>query len=174
MAPELTDALCTKCGLCCDGSLFADVELASSAEVTGLEILGLDVEDDDANAGLLSLPCRAHVGRLCAIYAHRPKCCRTFECGLLQDAREGTVGVERALEHIAEALEHTRRVRTLLVQLGEPNARLPLNERSAMALARDMTGRPGMRRKQTQLEAAMTALENRIQTTFLGRGAPKA
>ena len=40
MTASLTDTLCTKCGLCCDGTLFADVELSSSAEVTGLEILG--------------------------------------------------------------------------------------------------------------------------------------
>ena len=169
MTASLTDTLCTKCGLCCDGTLFADVELSSSAEVAGLEILGLDVEDDDANAGLLSLPCRALAGKRCSIYAHRPKCCRTFECGLLQDARSGAVTVEQALVHISDALAETQRVRTLLVQLGEKHERLPLNERCADILARDATGHPGMRRKQTQLETAMTTLENHIQRTFLGR-----
>ena len=47
MKPSLTDTLCTRCGLCCDGSLFADVELASRDEASALEVMGLDIEDDD-------------------------------------------------------------------------------------------------------------------------------
>ena len=58
MSPSLTDTLCTRCGLCRDGSLFADVELTGPAEATGLEILGLAI-DDDADGGLLLLPCAA-------------------------------------------------------------------------------------------------------------------
>jgi hypothetical protein len=41
MKPSLTDTLCTRCGLCCDGSLFADVELASGGEASALEVMGL-------------------------------------------------------------------------------------------------------------------------------------
>ena len=32
METRLTDTLCTRCGLCCDGTLFAEVELAHRAE----------------------------------------------------------------------------------------------------------------------------------------------
>ena len=31
MSSILTDTLCTRCGLCCDGTLFADVRLGSYA-----------------------------------------------------------------------------------------------------------------------------------------------
>ena len=96
MIPGLTDTLCTRCALCCDGSLFADVELSSPAEATGLEILGLKIEDDDADGTLLSQPCGALQGKWCGIYTHRPESCRTFECRLLQDVQRGAVGVERA------------------------------------------------------------------------------
>ena len=51
MKPSLTDTLCTRCGLCCDGSLFADVELAGPAESAGLEVMGLEIEEDDAGGG---------------------------------------------------------------------------------------------------------------------------
>ena len=131
MTPSLTDTLCTRCGLCCDGSLFADVELASRREATGLEILGLDVEYDDGDAkmGLLSQPCRALVGRRCAIYAHRPACCRSFECRLLQDVRAGAVSVERAGEHVADALGRIQCARALLAELGQRDEHLPLAER---------------------------------------------
>ena len=43
MSPLLTDTLCTNCGLCCDGTLFADVELVGQAEIARLrsELEGL-------------------------------------------------------------------------------------------------------------------------------------
>ena len=171
MGQDLTDTLCTRCGLCCDGSLFADVELESAVEISSLEILGLDVEEGDGKAGLLSQPCRALVGRRCGIYAHRPKCCRTFECALLQNVRTGAVTVAQAHSHIAQAFSAIRRVRTLLNQLGEGDSQLPLAERCAEALAKDMGSAPGMKRKQTQLESAMTRLQDHLQRTFLGREA---
>ena len=169
--PSLTDILCTRCALCCDGSLFADVELAGHAEATGLEILGLEVEDGDSGA-LLALPCAALEGRRCGIYSHRPECCRTFECRLLQDVRRGALSVERAGERIAEALERIGRVRTLMAQLGYRRGRLPLRESCAEALANDANAGPGAKRKRAELEAEMSAVEELIRNTFLGGGIP--
>ena len=85
MKPSLTDTLCTRCGLCCDGSLFADVELAGGDEAAALEVMGLEIEEgDEDDDGLLLQPCGALQGKRCGIYPHRPDCCRTFECQLLQ------------------------------------------------------------------------------------------
>jgi hypothetical protein len=108
MGPSLTDTLCTRCGLCCDGSLFADVELAGRVEATRLEDLGLEI-DDDADGALLLQPCLALQGTRCGIYALRPECCRTFECRLLQEVRRGAVGVERARVRIADTRKRIRR-----------------------------------------------------------------
>lgn len=81
------------CGLCCDGTLFADVELAGKREATSMELFGLDIEDtDEGPRGLLLQSCRAMKGTRCSIYAHRPKCCRTFECKLLKDVQRGAGG----------------------------------------------------------------------------------
>ena len=105
-AANITDALCANCGLCCDGSLFHDVELADADEADGLEALGLEIEDGDddgKDAEFLIQPCRALKGTRCSVYAHRPECCRTFECGLLRDAKAGDISVEAALEVVAEA-----------------------------------------------------------------------
>lgn len=105
-AASFTDALCANCGLCCDGSLFADVELAGADEADGLEAMGLEIEDGDSDgkdAEFLVQPCRALKGTRCSVYAHRPECCRTFECRLLRDAVEGRVSVEEALAVVADA-----------------------------------------------------------------------
>ena len=170
MEPSLTDTLCTRCGLCCDGSLFADVELAGRAEATRLEVMGLEI-DDDSDRALLLLPCRALKGRLCGIYPHRPECCRTFECRLLQEARRGVVSVERAGEKIADALGQIGRVRELLAQLGHRDARLPLKESCAEALAREPDLDPEVNRKRAELESAMSAVEDLVRKTFLAQKA---
>jgi hypothetical protein len=168
MNPVLTDTLCTRCGLCCDGTLFADVELAGEAEAKRLEIMGLEVEESETRAGLLSQPCAALKGRRCGIYAHRPQCCRTFECQLLQDVNLGAVTVEHGLELIAEALARIQRVRELLAELGDRNVRLPLKERCAEALAGEGPATPEVQQKRAELEAAMSAVETIIWATFLG------
>jgi Fe-S-cluster containining protein len=171
MTPSLIDTLCTRCGLCCDGSLFADVELAGRDEASALEVMGLEIEDtdDDAGGGLLVQPCGALRGKRCDIYAHRPKCCRTFECGLLQDARRGAVAAERAAEHIAEALKQAGRVRKLAAKLGQLDARLSLKERcaEALALADERRANPACKRQRAELEAAMGAVEELIRKRFL-------
>jgi hypothetical protein len=173
VTPSLTDTLCTRCALCCDGSLFADVELAGRAEITRLEVLGLEIEDGDEGA-LLPLPCAALEGRRCGIYPHRPECCRTFECRLLQDVRRGAVRVERAQEHIAAALGRIARVRALMAQLGFRRGRLPLRERCAEALSRNAKGVPEASRKRAELESEMSALEALIRKVFLGGRLPNA
>jgi len=172
MEPSLTDTLCTKCGLCCDGSLFADVELAGRAEATRLEVMGLPIDDDDANGALLPQPCSALQGGLCTIYAHRPKCCRTFECRLLQDVRRGAVGVERAGEQVTEALTRIARVQGLLARLGRHDTQLPLRERCAETLAREAGAEPELKREHAELEAAMSSVEEFVRKTFLSRGRP--
>ena len=170
MKPSLTDTLCTRCGLCCDGSLFADVELASTDEASALEVIGLEIEDADEEGGeLLLQPCRALKGRRCSIYPNRPDCCRTFECRLLQEVKRGAVSVGRAKEKIAEALKRIERIAELIARLGQGNERLPLKERcgEALALSED-TADPEMNRKRAELQTAMTSLDSLIKATFLG------
>ena len=147
MKPSLTDTLCTRCGLCCDGSLFTDVELAGRAEATRLEVIGLEIEDDDTNGALLLQPCRAVQGKRCGNYAHRPEWCRTFECRVLQGVRRRTAGAKRAGEQIAETLERIGRVRKQMVHLGQRDGRLPLTESCADALAKDADARPEANRR---------------------------
>jgi hypothetical protein len=170
MKPSLTDTLCTRCGLCCDGSLFADVELASLQEGSALEVMALEIEDADENdGGLLLQPCGALKGKRCRIYPYRPDCCRTFECRLLQGVKRGSVAVERAKERIAEALKQIERLKELTVQLGTSNEHLPLKERctEALALAEAATDHRETNQKRAELEAMMTPLERFLQENFL-------
>lgn len=170
MSPSLTDTLCTKCGLCCDGTLFADVELSGPAEATRLESMGLDILDEGDDGAQMQLPCAALEGTRCSVYAHRPRCCRSFECQLLTDVRSGRVPLAAASIRIRETLAQVRRVRRLLGP-PEPRApRLPLAERCAEALAAEARTGAGARRRLAELPSAMAAVERSIRSAFLGRG----
>ncbi len=170
MSVVLTDALCTRCGLCCDGSLFADVEI-SRTEGRRLELLGLDVEDDERGRALLAQPCGALAGTRCTIYAQRPRCCRTFECRLLQDTRAGLVSVSDARERITTTLRAVRRAQRLIARLGGPEGSLPLAERAAETLGGDAGAAGSLRRqRRAELAAVLRGLERRIRNVFLASG----
>lgn len=139
-----------------------------------MEAMGMEIEDEDTNSALLMQPCAALQGTRCAIYAHRPKCCRTFECRLLQNVRRGAVGIERAKGHVEEAQKQIRRVRNLLAQLGPYDRLLPLRESCAEALAKDVDADPEVNRKRAELEAAMSAMEGLIRRTFLADAKPSS
>jgi Fe-S-cluster containining protein len=147
------------------------VELANTDEAETCEIMGLEIEDADARDGpLLLQPCHALNGKRCNIYAHRPDCCRTFECRLLQEVGQGKVGVEQAQAKIAETLRRIEQVNQLIGKSGRARERLPLRERYAEALSQNgaiaATG-PELNLKRAELRAAMTAVEGLIQKTFL-------
>jgi Fe-S-cluster containining protein len=96
MSETPAQSLCTQCGLCCTGAIFADVELRDEKEATAMECLGLEIEEEDGRA-LLIQPCRALRGKRCGVYAHRPDCCRRFECKVLKDFESGKISVTKAL-----------------------------------------------------------------------------
>jgi Fe-S-cluster containining protein len=129
-----TDELCTQCGLCCDGSIFADIELESESEKVAVEALGLEIDTD--GPPLLLLPCTGLDGTRCSVYKNRPGRCRTFECRLLQKANAGAVSVLDAQRIIAETRAHVAALDRLCREAGEESEDLPLQERCVEVLAR--------------------------------------
>jgi len=164
---ELTDLLCTQCGLCCNGTLFADVELKNSREAAAVEDLGLEIDEGDENP-VLSQPCAALHGRRCSIYEHRPSCCRTFECQLLTRTRQGDVDTDQAADIIAGTLDLVERVRDLLQQLERHDDRLPIGEQVQEALSAFEVDEEAFETRllRVELQNAMAHLERRIRVHF--------
>ena len=170
MKPSPTETICTRCGLCCDGSLFADVELARSSEASALEALGLDIEHgDESEAPVLTQPCGALTGTRCSIYLHRPNCCRTFECRLLRDLQSGVISSDQAASKIIDVQLRIARLKILSSSLAAELDHLPLKERCAEALelSEDQHHDPIIRRTRAELETSMLSVENLIAKTFL-------
>jgi hypothetical protein len=93
------DALCTDCGLCCDGTFYGSVVVAAE-ETERLERVGLRVLQNEG-ACSMAQPCTALRGRLCDAYADRPSACAAYECELRKRVNAGASSLEDARQDIA-------------------------------------------------------------------------
>ncbi len=94
------ESLCAECGLCCNGTFFAQVTLRSEEEIARVERRGLPVLRKTSSC-VLPLPCPQHTGTACSIYEDRPEACAEFRCWLLRDVGSTLIGFDDALATIA-------------------------------------------------------------------------
>ena len=127
--------LCPNCGLCCDSTLFADVELRAGDDAKRLAELGLSLEKKGRGRLAFAQPCAGFDGKLCGIYHDRPKRCRTFECGLLKKVGADELSAVAALKKISGAKILVKKVRELLRSLGQDDERLALTKRYTQAMS---------------------------------------
>ena len=115
MSPDATDvkgALCTACGLCCDGNLFAFVAV-SAAEAGVLRQAGLEVAVEPSPARLPQR-CAALDGCRCRVYEQRPFGCRKFDCLLARALTGKELPLDEALGVVDEAKQRLARLEGLL------------------------------------------------------------
>jgi Fe-S-cluster containining protein len=132
------DQLCPNCGLCCDSTLFADVELRAGDDAKRLKQLGLTLEKKGKSKLAFAQPCAGFDGKLCKIYGDRPKRCRLFECGLLKRVEASELTAGAALKKIAEAKRRAEKVRGWLRQSGRRDEQMALTHRYAEAMSAPM------------------------------------
>jgi Fe-S-cluster containining protein len=132
-------SLCLECGLCCNGVIFADVEL-QPIEVNNLRskvhIPVTRAKSGQPGIAKLPQPCAAFDGCRCRIYAERPTYCRQFECLLLKNVRAGRLERAAASRIVRTAKERAEKVRTLLRELGDADEQSALSLRFQRAAKR--------------------------------------
>jgi uncharacterized protein len=171
-AANSTDAisqLCPNCGICCNGVLFADVELRAGDDAKRLKRLGLALKKKGQGKLAFAQPCKCFDGKLCGIYADRPKRCRTFECGLLKRVQAGEVEAKAALKTIAQTRRQMEKVRVLLRQLGQNDERLAMTKRYAQAMSApiDLSDHESITEGRGDLMLAVDELMRQLQRDFL-------
>jgi len=162
------DQLCPNCGLCCNGVLFADVELRTGDDAGRLAELGLSLKKKGSKLAFAQ-PCTCFDGKLCGIYSDRPKRCRTFECGLLKRVQNGELDASAALPTIALAKRQAEKVRVLLSQLGQKDERLAMTKRytAAMSAPIDLADHETDSERRGELMLAVDDLMQLFQLSFL-------
>lgn len=90
-------SLCLSCGLCCDGTLFAQVPITpdEAARLEGRVTLSVDRRQ-------LLQGCRALEGCRCGVYDERPSTCRHYRCVVLKSLEAGRLTEADARAAIAE------------------------------------------------------------------------
>lgn len=166
---DAVSQLCPNCGLCCNGVLFADVELRAGDDAKHLAKLGLTLEKKGRNKIAFAQPCACFDGKLCAIYDDRPKRCRTFECGLLKRVQDGESKVEAALKIISKTKLQAEKVRGLLRQLGQNDERLAMTKCYAQAMGApvDLSASENNSELRGELMLAVNDLMQALQRDFL-------
>jgi len=160
--------LCPACGLCCNGVLFGDVELQREDNVKRLAALGVELFGKGRKTAFPQ-PCSCFDGKLCGIYADRPKQCRAFECGLIKRVSAGKLTPGAALKVIAEARRRSNDVLKLVRELGHMDETKPLNQRYAAVIAQpiDMAAGEADMERRGELMMAVANLMKSLQRDFL-------
>ena len=130
-APD-ANSLCLECGLCCNGVIFADVELRPEDDAVKLQALGLAFLSNRKSPIVnrkFQQPCTAFEGCRCRIYSDRPIYCREFECLLLKSVKAGHTEIAEARRIIRSALQRVKKVKRLLQALGDADETLALGKR---------------------------------------------
>jgi Fe-S-cluster containining protein len=163
------EQLCPNCGLCCDSTLFADVELRAGDDAKRLAKLGLTIERKGRGKLAFAQPCACFDGKLCGIYGDRPKRCRTFECGLLKRVETDEMTTIVALKKISAAKILVKKVRELLRSLGQNDERLALTKRysEVMGAPIDLSASEKDSELRGELMLAVNDLMQILQRDFL-------
>ena len=162
------EQLCPNCGLCCDSTLFADVELRAGDDAKRLNKLGLTLFQKTKTKLAFVQPCACFNGKLCQIYADRPNRFRKFDCGLLKRVEAGDLTAGVALKKISATKNQAENVRALLRSLGQRAERMALTHRYAEAMRApiDLADETGAERH-GELMLAVNDLMTQLQRDFL-------
>ena len=160
--------LCPACGLCCNGVLFADVELQPGDSAGRLIDRGMALKKKGMKRAFAQ-PCRCFDGKLCRIYADRPKRCAAFECGLLKRVQSGEMPATDALKRIADAKKLAEKVRRLLRRLGDKDEQLALTKRYSRVMSQpiDLAAGEDAGEARGELMLAVNDLMHILQRDFL-------
>lgn len=164
-------SLCVHCGLCCNGALFADVQLQPKEDPNSLRAHGLKlrIRRSPKSPAKLLQPCAALDGCRCRIYELRPTMCRQFECHLLQRAQRGEVEISAALATIKTTRKRIQKVEAFLATLGENSKDRPVRWRfqNCLRAAEREDWNAAKRETLAELSLAMHQLNAVLQREFL-------
>jgi hypothetical protein len=165
------ESLCPTCNLCCNGVLFADVELQIGDDPERLKPHGIKLRRKGRKK-CFSQPCVAlQDDGMCSAYKDRPGMCRDFECGLLLRVAGGDLSVQGATKRIRKAQRLVRKVRQLLELLGNHNVELALTKRyqAVMMEPIDMAGDEELVDARGELMLTVQELMDLASREFLAR-----
>jgi hypothetical protein len=148
--------------------LFGDVELQRGDNARKLSGAGLDLFRKGRKRAFAQ-PCACFDGKLCKIYADRPKRCAAFDCGLLKRVQRGELTTAAALRSIRETRQCADKVMKLVRELGNHEESQPLNKRYSAVIEQgiDFSAPEAEVERRGELMMAVAELAGLIEREFL-------
>jgi len=153
-------ALCTNCGLCCDGTFYSAARLKPGDDRVFMQSVGVLFSEDERE---FHLPCSCLDSKRCSIYERRFSTCREFRCRLLDDFESGRVTLTEALSVVATGSALRDALRAALREAGI--SVLGLSRGGAVAVWRRAASTPADR---------VPLLNGALRSLFFGRFRPKS
>ncbi|MEP6619815.1 MAG: YkgJ family cysteine cluster protein [bacterium] len=165
-------SLCLSCGLCCDGTLFTNVQLVPDDSVLRLRSRGLPIIEMDGKQ-CFELPCVAHGQGCCSIYADRPTRCREYRCALLRRYEKGRITWADTQECISRVRSIEAKIRTEFTRVApEQHFTSALAARGLLPSDGALAGDPQLRRAWAPVMMWLSVLLDTAQAQFHGRRTP--
>jgi Fe-S-cluster containining protein len=165
VSPEITQSLCSNCGMCCDGVLFFGAKLQPADPVRALRALGLKIKRRHGELFCLQ-PCAAHIGGSCSIYERRPGRCREFECKQLLSVERHEISEEVAMGNIRRARALVEQVEALLALAKDERSGKSLAARCETIFNPPLDDFPDAEQIRSKLRAAWEELEAFLSSHF--------
>ncbi|MBK7857732.1 MAG: YkgJ family cysteine cluster protein [Archangiaceae bacterium] len=153
--------LCTRCGLCCSGSLFTFLPVTAE-EADRVRPLGVRLEPRRDGRTAMLLPCAVLQGTRCGAYGARPARCREYVCQLGRAVEKGERPFEHALTIVSEVKEQLEALAELL---GPPE---PGDARSVVQRAQQTEAREPDDARFKTIRQAARSLDAMLQHYFVG------
>ncbi len=96
-------AICTACGMCCDGTLFNKAKIVDEVDEVLVQSLGLETFTENSGKRFFKQPCPQFKG-CCAVYEKRPNTCDKYLCRPLREVERKEISLEAARKIIEKAL----------------------------------------------------------------------
>jgi len=148
--------------------LFGDVELQRGDDAQKLAQAGIEFFRKNRKPAFVQ-PCACFDGKLCRVYADRPKRCATFDCGLLKQVMAGELEASAALKAIRATRRQADLVMRLVRELGNHDEAQPLSKRYAAVIAQgiDLSADEAEVERRGELMMAVAELAGQIERDFL-------
>lgn len=157
VTPE--EDICTSCGMCCDGTLFAHVEVTEDERSTLKGLFSLEAGKDGP---IFCQPCPHNVEHKCVVYDDRPETCRSYRCKTLSAFQAGEITHHEAARRVRETLDARERLQPLL----EPDETVKMARIRRAAAAAN----PSRARVEMAFILKSTALDMILDRYFRKRG----
>ncbi len=160
-------AICVKCGMCCDGTIFATAKLNKGEKENLPPEIAQNYQNIDGHESF-RLPCPAFKGK-CTIYnKQKADICGRFRCDVLKDFSDHRISLDQAFGYVGKAMSLKSNIKTLLLDIEGIDKNTPFSgiNQSIDHLRSQLDDKKRFNQNHRELLVKIHSLQTLISTKF--------